>query len=394
MSSNFDNYKLKVKTNLKYKNYLSAQAAYNRLSLLDSSFCNDFLANCCNCCGQCDCCPCLAGFLITIQGWEDGDCDCQRMNFIDLFVPYDQRIKKEFYACYKYGSVSVPTTLAISDCVVVPIVTWELYCDLGKRYLTITEQDGPDSRYKRLAGIVESLHQRSKSEGSESESETGDVTKLVRTVEVADCDTMEMSEGPPDICVVNNTSNGIPACSNCPSVLISAIPVFGGEYAESACHCCRPDRCESYEEGCSNPYPETLSMRVNDNCNGVIDLTLERSEGLCWFGTYETLCEECPGDNNNMLYIVEVLLCCINDFWTVSFTVISPDSCSPFGYTTNPQDAVDDIKLMHVDSCDPMNFSSLQSNCSTCEWRSCPNPNTIGSYCVLNFFISEDGSYL
>lgn len=367
MALDVNNVKLKLSTNLKYKNYLSAQAAYNRLSLLDYSDCNNLFANCCNCCGVCDCCDCLAGFYITIQGWEDGDCDCLRMNFINFFVPITIGADNEDYACYKTGSGSPPTTLATGDCIILPYVTWELYCNLGRTYLTITEQEG-------------------------------EFVKIVRTVEIANCDELGMDPGNPDICIVSNTSNNLPACSNCPNVLISATPVFGGEYAPDECKCCRPDRCEASEEGCINPYPETLSMRVVDDCNGTINLTLERTvaeSGICWVGTYETLCEECPGDGNNMLYIVEVSLCCVDSYWDLILTVISPDSCSSdLHWTTNPNLIGVDIAELILDSCDPIEFHTYEGRCSNCVWRSCADPDTDGIYCIANIMISEDGSYL
>lgn len=382
--------KLRLKNNLKIKT--SKDKVISALSTRmnansQSSSCNDYLANCCNCCapppGTCVCCNCLVGFIISISGWHDGTCDCSGLNVDDVFVP---KIDCGTYTrdCELHGGSAPQGTAPAYTCpdpdgsnvtsffcvggqfpgVHYAGISWELYCIDGQLYLKVYH----GSNLSLQAGVL------------------GGGTYFVDGFNIwsdlftpFDCNDLTISGG---------LSGG--GCSDqcaCGSVSFTATPVFGGSLAPSNCQCCRPARCESSEPGCANPFPNSFTINLTDNCSGSITTSLTRS-GSCWQGTYDTICEECSGDGISFTYTIEMFLCCTGGNWDFSITVVNPDGCSPFSWKSDALTVSDATATMTVGACDPISISSNSGNCGNCIWYTC-TPETIGNYCVTSFTITE-----
>lgn len=375
--------KLRLNNNIRSKQSKDTRlmALNNRMSATDYSACNDFFANCCNCCGpSCNCCPCLSGFFIIVTGWFSGElCDCFDLNGGPVWAPrHIIDDENPITSCHQGGQVPGFQTFGFYDCHPSrknASLEWGLSCVDGKLYLTVTQN----------TNLVRSLG------GGLSH---GIVAQLM--IEVEDCDSLAVDEIVP--CEVGS---GSPDCT-CPAgIRIQTFPVFYQQLPApypplpDECLCCRPERCESGDPGCLNPFPNSFTVNITDDCLGSFITALTRVEGptesggICWEGLYTTVCEECPSDGRTENYTVEMLLCCTNGAWEFKLTVISPDNCLPFSWTTDPDAAIDGVELMEKGSCDPMSFSSLTGNCTDCEWRTCDNPTTVGGYCVLSFTITE-----
>lgn len=382
--------KLRLNNNLKIKQSKKqiVSALSNRMyANSQTSNCNDYFANCCNCCNPpvgCICCECLAGFIITIEGWEDGTCDCSGLNVPDgIFVP---RITCGTYnrECELHGGTAPEGVYPNYVCpdpegsnvtnyvcsggqfpgIHYAGISWELYCIDGQLYLKVYHA----SNKSLSVGIIGG--------GSMHIDGFGIWSLLFAPV---DCDDLEISG------VLGGSCSAQCICS---AVTFTATPVFGGPLTPPECQCCGPERCESTTIGCLNPYPETLTITLNDNCSGNITTTLTRNNEGCWQAVYDTLCEECVGDEVTLLYTIEIYLCCTNGNWEFKVIVVNPDSCEPFSWKSDPNAVSDATALMNVSDCNPMSFSG-GINCGTCEWRTCNPSTTIGNYCITSFSITE-----
>jgi hypothetical protein len=131
-------------------------------------------------------------------------------------------------------------------------------------------------------------------------------------------------------------------------------------------------------------FPDTLFLTLSDNCAGNIILTLNRS-GMCWTGTYVTLCTEC----SPVEYTVDVTFCCNGGVWTFLAVVVSPDSCADsLCWSTNPDlDLSEGCSPMDKPNCDPITASSDTPKQTVCGWYTCPPQE--GPYNIFNWQITE-----
>lgn len=385
--------KLRLNNNLKIKQSKSqvVSALSNRMyANSQTSNCNDYFANCCNCCnGGCICCNCLAGFIITIEGWQDGTCDCSGLNITDVFVPkiscgeYNRLCELHGGSAPQgtYPNYTCPdpegSNVTSFFCIEGPFagnhpagISWELYCIDGQLYLKVYHASNKSLKSGFIGG------------GETYMDGFGIWSSLFTPV---DCDDLEIS---------GSLSGG--SCSdqcNCGGVTFTANPVFGGPLAPPECQCCRPERCESSEPDCLNPYPDTLTVNLIDNCTGAIATTLVKEDGpfLCWHGGYTTSCEECDDAIPPIEYAVSIDLCCIEGVWVFGALVTAPlNACGgedTLSWSTNPTVTANAV-LMTISDCDPMSFTSNAADCVLCEWRSC-EPEDTGDYCLLYFTITE-----
>ena len=199
----------------------------------------------------------------------------------------------------------------------------------------------------------------------------GNVTTGFRVIASApvDCSNLGLSE------IVPCNTTLIPDCL-CPAgINIEAAAVFGGPESPPECQCCQLEE----------PLPDVLELSLVDNCSGNITLYLDRS-GMCWEGAYTTLCEEC----SPVPYDVQASLCCENGIWTFRIVVVSPDTCSPFCWSSVPlEDAEDECVLMDPVICSPFLAFSDILNLTQCEWYTCPPQ--VGPYIISSFIITDPG---
>lgn len=348
--------KLRLNNNLRSQQSLSSKVAAlsNRMSATDYSPCNDFFANCCNCCGpECSCCPCLTGFYLTASGWKDGNCgDCEEFNgtwYIPLTI--DPNTSEIGATCSKLGDYSFQF-LACNKYSI--MWTWVLSCVNGQLQIEITQEIGGQDNIGKdiLHGFAYNL----------------DCNDLSGTV------------------LLENTDSVGNECDPSEATL-SFLAVLGGPGSPTECQCCRQERCEPDTVNCLNPFPDTLTLTLDDNCGGSRNITLSRTtdfgEGLCWTGLYNVTCIECEFG-----YRIGVMFCCDNGDWSLFFTPVNNyddiiwDNVFE-GYGTRE----DSDHLMIFDSCDPISAHSDELFCKTATVN-CPGPIS-ALYCVNSFTITE-----
>lgn len=300
------------------------------------------------CCDDCSCCPCLAGFLITVEGWENNDCTCHPLN-TTVFAPVSENTWGPECPKEGGGGDSATEYSCPPENVAQPArIRWRLYCANGVLNLEIIQES---------TNVVVD--------------ESGVVTTgfRVRVHDEVDCTALSLSK------TAECNTELIPDCL-CPTgIKISATPVFGGPESPPHCQCCQLDE----------PLPETLSLTLTDNCSGSITLDLVRADN-CWEGTYGTVCQEC----SPVPYVVQASLCCVDGIWTFRIIVISPDTCSPFCWSSVPsEDAEDQCVLMEPVICSPFLAFSDISNATSCEWYTCPPQS--GPYVIFSFIITDPG---
>lgn len=379
--------KLRLNNNLKIKQSKSqvVSALSNRMyANSQTSNCNDYFANCCNCCnGGCICCNCLAGFIITIEGWQDGTCDCSGLNITDVFVPkiscgeYNRLCELHGGSAPQgaYPNYTCPdpegSNVTSFFCIEGPFagnhpagISWELYCIDGQLYLKVYHASNKSLKSGFIGG------------GETYMDGFGIWSSLFTPV---DCDDLEISG--------ILSGGGCSGQCDCGNVTFTAVPVFGGPLTPSECQCCRPERCESSEPGCINPYPDNLTFNFNDNCDGPSTINLSRTtffdNSLCWIGNYNVVCVECEFG-----YTIGVMLCCDGGEWSLFF--FPTNNFDSFvwdnlfeGYGTAPNSD----NLMYLDNCDPISLHSNNGFCKT-KTVNCPGP-VVGAYCMFSFTITE-----
>jgi hypothetical protein len=321
--------KLKLKNNSRNRLLSSLN---NRIYALNTDPCNDYFASCCNCCKNCDCCPCLDGLWITISGVGSLECDCTSFNK-RKYVPNKknypiQNAPPEFadatcsaggWALHNLGEVDCPGFSIYLE------VSWLLFCDANGELVLLVDVRTVQSN------LSESMN-------------------LQATFYPTDCDDLFQAGY-----VSCNDGKAFKDYCDCTNVRIQTEPVFGGPYGAPECQCCKDVRCEESDPSCLNPFPDTLFLTLSDNCAGNIILTLNRS-GMCWTGTYVTLCTEC----SPVEYTVDVTFCCNGGVWTFLAVVVSPDSCADsLCWSTNPDlDLSEGCSPMDKPNCDPITASS------------------------------------
>lgn len=353
--------KLRLNNNLKIKQSKSqvVSALSNRMyANSQTSNCNDYFANCCNCCnGGCVCCQCLIGFVITVQGWQDGTCDCSGLNTV-AFVP---KINCGEYLrlCELHGGSAPQGTspnytcpdpngpnVTSFFCAGGPFpgehpagISWELYCIDGQLYLKVYHASNKSLK----AGVIGGAEMYIDGFGLVSNLFTPD-----------NCDDLEIS---------GVLAGGCSDQCDCGNVTFTAKPVFGS----AECGCC-PTRCGVLDPDCLNPIAPLLNATITDNCGTrtfpLVSTNIDPNlPNLSWVGgTTLDCCDPvvgisvelfCVGDKFMIDFGIEVL----GEGFEVFFTFETDITCDPFKAIAILVDACTTVP--YVLACNPYCIADL-----------------------------------